>query len=188
MLLSSGARGDAGRIADAAANCLHTSASLPRALNGDLFLQTTHRLLFLNLAAFVFATLFAGGNAMARNLKKLPIPGDDHDPLYVDAASIVKKDGIVHFKYVLDVPVFGEAYAVRRYRSNEMEATVDCDRQMFSASGVTAYAGVAATGNVTGIYLSSKEERTPVRIDMRKGSTTGYLARFLCPGLGNSAK
>lgn len=125
---------------------------------------------------------------MARNLKKLPIPSDDHDPLYVDVASIVKKDGVIHFKYVLDVPIFGEAYSVRRYRSNEMEATIDCDRQLFSASGVTAYAGVAATGNVTGVYLSNKEERAPVRIDKRKGSTTGYLAGYFCPRLGNFVK
>lgn len=158
------------------------------AFSGDHPLHTAQRVFLLHGVLFLFGSLFADNNAIARNLTKIAIPIEDHDPLYVDVASIKKKGAVIHFKYVLDVPVFREAYAVREYRSNEVEATIDCDRQLFAGLGLTAYTGVAATGNITAIVSGSQAERAARPIDLRKGSTTGYLARYLCPRLRGAAK
>jgi hypothetical protein len=89
-------------------------------------LHNPQRIFLLSGVFFLFGSLFPYGNAIARNLTRIEIPVEEHDPLYVDVTSIEKKGAIIHFKYVLDVPISRESYAVRAYRSNEIEATIDC--------------------------------------------------------------
>jgi len=119
----------------------------------------------------------------AKNVVPVAIAADDfHDPLYVDADSIRWKGDVVTFKYVLDVPILGTAGTVTapRFRSNEIEAVIDCAAQTISILELITYSGRAATGDMGFGFVSNAEERRPERIDMRKGSTSGYLYRHLC--------
>lgn len=123
----------------------------------------------------------ASADAAEKQLIRMQIPRDDHDPLYVEKNTIHWRGGIVEFRYVLDVPILGEAGGVHRFRSNEIDATIDCARRTFQVGTLTAYSGVAATGDQTGGYTPKPGESPPTPIDERKGSTTGYLFRYLCP-------
>jgi hypothetical protein len=125
-----------------------------------------------------FAVVRAG--AAEKHLIPMQIPRDDHDPLYIEGQTIRWQGAIVRFRYVLDVPILGEAGGVRGFRSNEIEGTIDCARRTFMVGTVTAYSGVAATGEQTGGYTPKPGEMPPSAIDERKGSTSGYLFRFLC--------
>jgi hypothetical protein len=122
--------------------------------------------------------------ADAKNVVPVAIPADDfHDPLYVDADSIRWKGDVVTFKYVLDVPILGSGggtVTAPRFRSNEIEAVIDCAAQTISILELITYSGRAATGDMGFGFVSNAEERRPERIDMRKGSTSGYLYRHLC--------
>ena len=93
----------------------------------------------------------------------------------------------MYFNYVLDVPVFGSAarsgqLSVREFRSNEVEAAIDCTRGTISILKVIAYSGSAASGAVVGGHQPTYAESAPTRIDTRAGSTHGYLYRILCSG------
>ncbi len=131
---------------------------------------------FLGTALYTFTY----DSSAARSLRRIVISIEDHDPLYVDTQSIRRTDSVVSLTYVLDVPILGKAGAERRFRSNQIELVVDCARKTAVIGNITAFAGVAATGNVTGRYSPTKEERVPESIDMRKGSTFGYLFRHIC--------
>ena len=146
---------------------------------------TVHRKLALLFVACLCVREVAG---QARPLVRLSIPRDDHDPLYIDSQSIRWNGAIVHFKYVLDVPILGEAGGERRFRSNEVEGTIDCARRSFSVGTVTAHSGVAATGDATGGHTPKPGEGQTLVVDERKGSTGGYLFRYLCTRQSDGAK
>lgn len=135
------------------------------------------------IACFALLECFVSISASAAGIQLIPmqIPRDDHDPLYIEGQSIRWIGAVVRFRYVLDVPILGEAGVVRRFRSNEVEGTIDCARRNFMTGTVTAYSGVAATGEQTGGYTPKPGEMPPHAIDERKGSTSGYLFRYLCP-------
>ncbi len=136
------------------------------------------------------AVLLAGslslcGSVAARDLTRLPIPEQEHDPLYVDQASIQRSGNVVRFRYVLDVPTLGPMsangqYELKGYHSNEFDAVIDCARQTMSVESITAYAGVGATGAVTSRYWPTASERAPRTVVLKKGATWGYLYRTLC--------
>jgi hypothetical protein len=129
------------------------------------------------------------GTANAKDLVRVAIPTEDfHDPLYVDSGSIRWNGGVVRFKYVLDVPILGDAAGPRRYKSNEIEVIMDCSRQTIAVQDLIAYSGVRATGDMIGGHSATQAERQPRRIDMRKGSTLGYLFRHLCKPAGGEPK
>ena len=67
-----------------------------------------------------------------------------------------------------------------RMRSNEIEAIIDCSARTISILELITYSGRAATGDMGFGFVSTAAERRPERIDMRKGSTSGYLYRHLC--------
>ena len=116
--------------------------------------------------------------AQTRDLRSVPVPRQ-HDPLYVDPATVVRSAGQVAFSYVLDVPVALDAPGrPRRWRSNEMTAVIDCARNTYSIDKVIAYSAIAATGNVVGRHSSTAEERKPAPIV--RDSTVDFLARHLC--------
>ncbi len=53
---------------------------------------------------------------------RVAIPEKDfHDPLYVDAQSILWNGSVVTFTCVLDVPILGQAGEQPRFRSNGIE-------------------------------------------------------------------
>jgi len=147
--------------------------------------MTKPALVIVAVLLFLVGSLCICGPVIARDLVRLAVPEQQHDPLYVDPASIRRSGAIVQFKYVLDVPILGAMsaegrYPVKGYRSNEFDAVIDCGRQTISVESVTAYASVAAAGDITSRYSPNNSERAPRIVDLRKGSTAGYLYRYLC--------
>lgn len=117
----------------------------------------------------------------AKDLVRVAIPAEDyHDPLYIDAHSIHWDGNVVQFRYVLDVPILKMAGAARRFKSNEIEAVIDCMRRTISIGDVATYSDRAATGDITSTYSATAAEQRPARIDMRRYSTNGYLYRHFC--------
>jgi uncharacterized membrane protein YkvA (DUF1232 family) len=113
-----------------------------------------------------------------RELRAVAVAAD-HDPLFVDHASIERAGTQVNFRYVLNVPVALEApAAARRWRSNEMEAVIDCAGRTYSIGNVIAHSGPAGTGSIVGRYSSTPAERRPAPIV--GASTFDYLARHVC--------
>lgn len=134
-------------------------------------------------AALLLASLYAGvALAQAGKLVHLPIPGDDQDPLYIDAGRIKWRGSIVDFRYVLDVPILCTTTdgGAPRFRSNEVEATIDCARRTIKLGTVTAYSAVARTGEATGGFSPKPGESPPQQIGEHKGETMGYLYRYFC--------
>lgn len=120
--------------------------------------------------------------AQAKNLVRVAIPPEDtlHDPLYVDADSLRWRGDLVSFNYILDVPILGKMGEEPRFRSNELEAAIDCVAQTISTGDAIAYSGRAATGDMMYGQVATAEEKRPVKIDMRLHSTFGYLFRHVC--------
>jgi hypothetical protein len=138
---------------------------------------------FQTWMAVAIAVLSCGaGLAEAKNLVRVAIPSDDvlHDPLYVDADSIRWKNDVVSFTYVLDVPLLGKAGEPPRFRSNEFETVIDCVAQTISTGDAVVYSGPAATGDMIFGQVATAEEKRPVKVDMRRYSTFGYLYRHVC--------
>jgi hypothetical protein len=117
-------------------------------------------------------------SADSRNLRAVAV-APDHDPIFVDHATVKRTGTEVAFRYVLNVPIALEApAATRRWRSNEIEAVIDCKARTYSIGNVVAHSGPAGTGNVVGRYSSTPAERKPAPIV--HASTFDYLARHLC--------
>src|SRR5262245_51896383 len=106
---------------------------------------------------FCLVVFCTSAQAQTRELR--PVPAPDHDPLYVDSASVSRAGNRVSFKYVLDVPAALQGGEQRRWRSNEMTAEIDCAGNTSAVTYVEAYAGPAATGNVVGRYSANASER-----------------------------
>ena len=116
-------------------------------------------------------------NAADRDLAR--VEAADHDPLFVDRPSIQRSGSTVRFNYVLDVRAAAERRDVPEgWKSNEIEATIDCAGNTVSIGRITARTGPRATGSVTGIYSPTAAERKPEKIV--PGSTPAYLAAFVC--------
>jgi hypothetical protein len=130
------------------------------------------------LSFLVFLTvLIVPSIAISGDIRRIRAP--NHDPLYVDQATIKRSGKSVHFFYVLDVPVaFAEPEEKRRWRSNEMEAVIECAARTYSILSVVAYAGPAATGTEVGSYTSTEQELKPAAIV--PNSTFAHLADYVC--------
>lgn len=115
--------------------------------------------------------------ALERPLARVEAPG--HDPLYVDTSSIRRSGTKVSFSYVLDVSAAAEGRTAQGgWKSNELEATIDCAQRSFTSGRLTAYAGPKASGAVTGGYMPTAAERITEKIVPK--STFAYLSEFVC--------
>jgi hypothetical protein len=110
----------------------------------------------------------------ARHLVAVHAP--EHAPLYVDPASIERHGGRIRFKYVLDV--FVEFEGKSGWKSNEVEATLECGPQIFAIRRVTAYPGPRAGGKPTGVHSFMSPAPKPEKITPR--STFAHLSEHLC--------
>lgn len=129
----------------------------------------------LSLACLIIGST---GAAEPRHLRAVAT-APEHDPLFIDEASIKRSGPSVTFRYVLNVPVAFEApAATRRWRSNEMGAVIDCRGRTYVIDDVVAHSGPSATGNVVGRHSATPAERTPAPIV--PSSTFDYLARHVC--------
>jgi len=139
------------------------------------------RILVVLGAGALLASLppLAYGQGGARNLVAVTAPG--HDPLFVDAASVRRQGSVVSFKYVLDVfaPPEGNA-AAGAWRSNEIEARIDCALKTFFISRLVAYPGPKASGAATAVHSFLPADQRSEKIGPK--STFAYLADHLCRG------
>lgn len=136
-----------------------------------------HALVRVLALAGICAIACAGARADTRQLRAVPAP--NHDPLFIDYATVKRSGDKIAFRYVLDVPLARETPgASRRWTSNDVEASIDCARNTYSIGDVYAYSGPGATGNLVGSYSSTSAERKPAAIV--PDSTFDYLARHVC--------
>jgi hypothetical protein len=128
------------------------------------------------------AVVFCGsGQAHAKSLVRVQIPPEDfHDPLYIDGDSIQRSGDLVRFSYVLDVPILGKVGADPAFRSNEVEAVIDCAAKTISLGDAITYSGRAATGDMIFGQVATSADKQPRRVDLRRYSTFGYLFRHVC--------
>ena len=138
------------------------------------------------LAAAVLFALVAGAaptiaRAQGEARKLVAVQAPSHDPLFIDGASVERRGTRVAFKYVLDVLVDFDGKS--GWKSNEVEATIDCAQKTFAVRRVVAYSGPRATGTATGVHSFMAPAPKPERITPR--STFAHLEDHLC---GNATK
>ena len=126
------------------------------------------------------STLFAQAQQAARQLVAIEAP--QHDPLYLDAASLQRKGTAVTFKYLLDVLAAPEEganpAATRPWRSNEIEATIDCRKHTVLVRRLVAYSGPRATGAATAVHSFNAPGLKAEPITPK--STFAYLEPHVC--------
>ncbi len=134
----------------------------------------------LAAAATTFAMALVGqGYAQTSPRKLVVVMAQAHDPLYVDIASVDRRGSSVVFKYVLDVRApADEGQTTGAWRSNEIDATIDCAKKTVSVRRLTGYPGPRATGNPTTVHAFSAADVKPERITPK--STFAYLEAHLC--------
>ena len=125
------------------------------------------------------ATWLLGLPLYAAERDLVAVNPSDHDPLYVDKASIQRTGSRVSFRYVLDVlAVLENRSSPGGWKSNEIEATIDCRARTFVVGRLTAFSGPRATGPTIGGYVAEPPKRITEKIVAN--STFEYLANFVC--------
>jgi len=128
---------------------------------------------FLLLDTIAFA---AGPPAAPRQLLSIAAPA--HDPLFVDASSIQRRGRQVHFKYLLDVLAPDENGVPNVWRSNEIEAAIDCGRKEVTVRRLVAYSERRGGGSPTAVHSFTAAGIKPQSIAPK--STFAYLEAHLC--------
>jgi len=137
----------------------------------------THAALAALLAYVCGLPLWATAQAIPRKLVSVNAPG--HDPLFVDAATVQRRGSVVSFKYVLDVRAPpDDRNATPPWRSNEIEATIDCGKKTVSVRRLTAYPGPGGAGAPTAVHSFAAADVKPQSIAPK--STFAYLEDHLC--------
>src|SRR5262245_29099560 len=132
-----------------------------------------HRLIVAMLLAASPSTFAAAVDSAALNngRKLVVVAAPNHDPLFIDLASVQRRGAGVAFKYVLDVFVEFEGKA--GWKSNEVEAIIDCAQKTYTVRRVVAYPGPRATGAPTGVHSFMAPAPKPEKIAPR--STFAHL-------------
>jgi hypothetical protein len=135
------------------------------------------RLLLALLLASCAANAADQATAGARTLVGIPIPS--HDPLYIDMSTIDRRGNVVSFKYVLDVRAPPEEnQQLGPWRSNEIDAWIDCAKRLVGVRRLTAFPGPRASGNATAVHSFSGADVKPQKIELN--STFAHLEQFVC--------
>ena len=117
------------------------------------------------------------GPVLGRTLVSVAAPR--HAPLFVDNDSLERRGGVVSFKYVLDVLAPAEGSDVPSvWKSNEIDATIDCAKRTVSVRRLVAYSGPRGTGSATAAHAFSSPSVRPEAIAPK--STFAYLEAHLC--------
>jgi hypothetical protein len=116
----------------------------------------------------------------ARSLVEIKAP--QHDPLFLDAATLKRNGSTVSFKYLLDVlsPPDEDAKP-RQWRSNEIEASIDCRNRTVVVRRLVAYSGPCGTGVATAVHSFMSPGVKPEPIEPK--STFAYLESHVCRGV-----
>ena len=132
------------------------------------------------ICALAGSSLQAGAQDGRRQLVAIEAP--QHDPLYLDAASLRRNGTAVTFKYLLDVMAPPEEGAKpstpREWRSNEIEATIDCRKHTVLVRRLVAYSGPRATGAATAVHSFNAPGLKAEPITPK--STFAYLEPHVC--------
>ena len=147
--------------------------------------DASNRVTSRTIAAFVLGLALgasfgpAQAQASARRLIQIMVP--QHDPLFLDAASMRRNGTRVSFKYVLDVLApKDEDSKPSIWKSNEIEATIDCRSRTVSVRKLTAYSGPRASGTATAVHTFTAPGIKPEPI--APNSTFAYLETHVCRG------
>jgi hypothetical protein len=104
----------------------------------------------------IFAAIMPVVGAAQDTARKLvSVAAPNHDPLFIDMASVQRKGAGVAFKYVLDVLVEFEGKGIK---SNEVEATIDCAQDLYGPAG-RCLSRPRATGTATGVHSPWRRHR-----------------------------
>src|SRR5262245_50102364 len=130
------------------------------------------------MACAALSSSAAPSDATAQNAsrKLVSVQAPNHDPLFVDMASVERRGSGFAFKYVLDV--FVEFEGKSGWKSNEVEAVIDCTQKTFIVRRVVAYPGPRATGTATGMHSFTQPNPKPEKIAPK--STFAHLEDHLC--------
>jgi len=111
--------------------------------------------------------------------KLVAIHAPQHDPLFVDASSVQRRGDQIVFKYLLDVLAPDEASGVPSvWKSNEIEASIDCSKRTVTVRRLVAYSGRRGSGNPTAVHSVMAAGAKPTAIEPK--STFAYLEDHLC--------
>ena len=126
----------------------------------------------------------AQDHAAAQNAsrKLVSVQAPNHDPLFVDLASVQWRGSGVTFKYILDV--FVEFEGKSGWKSNEVEAVIDCAQKTYTVRRVVAYPGPRATGAATAVHSFMAPVPKPEKIAPQ--STFAHLEDHLCRNVAKS--
>jgi len=140
---------------------------------------TLKRLLLVACACAAFSGPTGAARPPERQLVAILASG--HDPLYLDAASVRRNGARVSFKYLLDVPAPpDEGQEPTAWRSNEVEAVIDCSRRTVEVHRLVTYSGPRGTGAVTAVHGFRAPNREPEPITPK--STFAWLEAHVCKG------
>jgi hypothetical protein len=137
------------------------------------------------LATVALACVLAGSSLLAcaqdgaRRLIAIEAPR--HDPLFIDAASVRRNGTTVTFKYLLDVaaaPDEDKPSAPPEWRSNEIDASIDCRQHTVRVRRLVAYSGPRGTGTATAVHSFTAPGLKAEPITPR--STFAYLEQHVC--------
>jgi len=131
----------------------------------------------LRAAALATAIGCAPTTALARSLVSVPAP--QHAPLFVDADTVERRGPVVSFKYLLDVLAPSEQSDIPNvWKSNEIDASIDCSKRTVVVRRLTAYSGPRGTGMATAAHSFTSPGVKPEAIAPK--STFAYLEAHLC--------
>jgi hypothetical protein len=139
------------------------------------------------LATAALACALAGASLPARAQdgarRLVAIEAPQHDPLFVDAASLRRNGTAVTFKYLLDVLAPPDEDAKpsntpRQWRSNEIEATIDCRKHTVLVRRLVTYSGARGTGTATAVHSFTAPGLKAEPIAPK--STFAYLEQHVC--------
>ena len=121
--------------------------------------------------------VYGAAPAHARSLVSVPAP--QHAPLFVDAESVRRRDSIVSFKYLLDIAPGADASDPGESgRSNEIEASIDCNRRTVMVRRLVVYSGTRGSGSPIASRTFLAPGARPEGIAPK--STFAYLEAHLC--------
>lgn len=137
------------------------------------------------LLALVFAPALSASVACAQvqtpppPRKLVAVHAPQHDPLFVDASSIQRRGEQIAFRYLLDVLAPDETSGVPSvWKSNEIEASIDCLQRTVTVRRLVAYSGRRGSGSPTAVHSVMAAGAKPAAIAPK--STFAYLEDHLC--------
>jgi hypothetical protein len=111
--------------------------------------------------------------------KLLSVAAPQLDPLFIDANGVQRRGEWIDFKYLLDVLSPDDNGTLSVWRSNEIEASIDCGHQLITIHRLVTYSDRRGAGTPTAVHTFTTPGAKPQPITPK--STFAYLEAQLCP-------